>query len=158
MANEDKTMTLEAAVKANPGIGRRRLMKLTGRTSYACASFLAGRPEAAAATPAKMKKTMARPLPDGKGETQGILLRDARVVDTRPNEGIKHLLFGLRKGMGFPVQELAEQWGVSEETLKRHANKYGALKYVETDVAVWTHCVLHPDTALDYKSTNRSAR
>lgn len=32
--------TLEQAALANPGIGRRRLMALTGRTAYACEKFL----------------------------------------------------------------------------------------------------------------------
>ena len=34
--------TLEQAVKENPGIGRRRLMALTGRTGWACEKFLEG--------------------------------------------------------------------------------------------------------------------
>ena len=33
-------LTLEEAANANPGIGRRRLMALTGRTAYACEKFL----------------------------------------------------------------------------------------------------------------------
>ena len=35
-------MTLEQAVQENPGIGRRRLMALTGRTGWACAKYLEG--------------------------------------------------------------------------------------------------------------------
>lgn len=148
---KDQTMTMEEAARAYPGIGRRKMIQLTGRTGWACSQFLKGCPD---------KPRPGRPadaaLPTA--EPRGVMLRDVRVVDSKPNEGIKHLLFGLRKGMGFPVQELADQWGLSEETLKRHATKYGALKYVETGTAVWTHCVLHPDTALEYGANKRRTK
>ena len=146
-AAKSEKMTLEQAARANPGIGRRKLMELTGLTGYACARFLKGVPgKPRTGGPAKPQG------PENPAGVTAIALHNTRVLDSKPaSDNVKKQLYGLRKGMGYPVAALADQWGISEETLRRHAKKLGCLKYVETGPGDWTHCILHPDTAEDYR-------
>ena len=152
---QEQIQKAHAALKADPGIGRRKLIKACGCTAYAAARFLK---RVYTCTPAP-EATPELPLgPAAKARTSvtGHVLKDVRVSFTKPNEGLKHRLFGLRQGIGFPVTALARDWCVSEENLKKQARRYDALIWVETnpEKATWEFCVAHPDTAAKYRKEN----
>lgn len=87
-------------------------------------------------------------LPDPKEtKSKGIALAGFRVSSRKPNDGLKAQIYGLRKGHGYPVNELAKQWCVSEDSLRAQARRFECLKYVEITPGNWTPCVLHPETA-----------
>ncbi len=78
----------------------------------------------------------------------GIRLNDSvRMRTTKPSEGIKKKLFALKRGVGYPVNDLSESWGCSPETLRAHGRRHDALRYVEIGPGDWVHCVMHPETA-----------
>jgi hypothetical protein len=80
------------------------------------------------------------------------LVGDVRVSDHKPNDSIKRMLYGLKRGMAFPVEQMAAQWGVSSENIRKKARELECLKYVEVSPADgWVHCVMHPDTAEDLR-------
>jgi hypothetical protein len=81
-----------------------------------------------------------------KTALKGIPLSGVNVSNTKPNDGLKSKIFSLRKGSGFPVSTLSEKWHVSEETIKKHAKKEDALKYVEVSPGEWVQCVINPQT------------
>lgn len=155
-------MTLDQVIAENPGIGRRKLMQKTGCTGYAAEMALnrwrTGRVE----HPEGLKvEVITGGLSECEGlkgytaipaEAFGIPLRNVRVAEKRPSDsGMRRQLFSLRKSMGYPIDELAGKWGVSEETLRKHAKRLDCLMFVETAPGDWKHCVLHPDTAEDHR-------
>jgi predicted DNA-binding transcriptional regulator YafY len=75
-----------------------------------------------------------------------------RVAAIKPKEGLKPKLFRLKKNTGYPVEELADEWGVSADTLRRDAKRLDALLFVETSPGEWVQCVVHPDTTTERKS------
>lgn len=143
-----------AAITADPGIGRRKLIKACGCTAYAAARFLTR--GAGAVTRELNPKATEVCTVQPKADVKGYALKDVRVSFTKPNEGLKHRLFGLRQGVGFPVSALARDWCVSEENLKKQARRYDALIWVETnpEKATWEFCVAHPETAAKYRKEN----
>jgi len=81
----------------------------------------------------------------------GIRLSESvRVRASKPSEGIKKKLFALKRGVGYPVSDLADNWGCSPDTLKSHARRHDALRYVEVGPGDWVHCVMHPETATQH--------
>jgi len=78
-------------------------------------------------------------------------LSSMRVATVKPKEGLKPKLFRLKKNTGYPVEELAEEWGVSADTLRRDAKRLDALLFVETSPGEWVQCVVHPDTTTERK-------
>lgn len=90
-----------------------------------------------------------------KAETRtdigGIRLNETvRIRLIKPSEGVKRRLFGLKTGVGYPVDDLAEGWGCSPATLRAHARRHDALRYVEVGPGDWVHCVMHPETAAQH--------
>ena len=85
--------------------------------------------------------------PASKTALCGINLVNVRVFDRKPNDGLKAKIYGLKKGKGYQVEDLAEEWRVSSETLRNHAKRLDSLKYVEIAPGEWVQCVLHPETA-----------
>lgn len=73
-------------------------------------------------------------------------LAGVRLLERRPADSIKGRFYGLRRGTGYMASALAREWGISLETLRRHAREYGALRYVEVSVGNYDLCVVHPDT------------
>jgi hypothetical protein len=92
-----------------------------------------------------------KPQPSNEPSTKtalcGINLVNVRVFDRKPNDGLKAKIYGLKKGKGYQVEDLAEEWRVSSETLRNHAKRLDSLKYVEVAPGDWVQCVLHPETA-----------
>ena len=81
----------------------------------------------------------------------GIRLSDSvRIRSTKPSEGVKKKLFALKRGVGYPINDLSEAWGCTPETLRAHARRHDALRYVEVGPGDWVHCVMHPETATQH--------
>jgi hypothetical protein len=94
-----------------------------------------------------------KPLKDATKKVKTIPLGgNVRVSDRKPQDAVKAKIYTLRKGQGHPVDELAQEWCVGSETIRNHARNLGCLKYVEESPGQWVLCVLHPDTAKDYKN------
>ena len=103
---------------------------------------------------AKAEKDGMVPLPtqqEQKDAVRGINLSNVRVFDRKPNEGLKAKFYKLQKGKGFPLELLSNEWGVTEDTIKNQAKRLDCLKYVEVNPGDWIACILHPDTATEYK-------
>lgn len=84
---------------------------------------------------------------DAKPKHGGFLLRNKRVLSRRPAESAAKYIKRLPKGQGFEPRELSEQWGMSEETIRKHARDMKCIKYVEIDEDEWAQLVMHPETA-----------
>lgn len=82
---------------------------------------------------------------------KGFHLTPSNVYNQAPTDRVKGLLFSLPKGRGFAVSEMSKKWRMSEDTLRRHARKHDALRYVENEPGVYVACVMHPETADKYK-------
>jgi hypothetical protein len=84
-----------------------------------------------------------------KTGVQAISLQNLRIADKRPNEGLKARIYALRKGQGYPVTALAEEWVTSEDTVRAQAKRLDCLRFVELSPGEWVQCVLNPDTATE---------
>ena len=82
--------------------------------------------------------------------TGGILLSHKRVLPRRPAESAAKFIRRLAKGRGFCPKALSQEWGMSEETIKRHAKELSCLKYVETSPDEWVQLIMSPETAAAY--------
>ena len=72
-------------------------------------------------------------------------LKGVAVLSKRPQDVMKGRLHGLKPGVGYEIDDLAEKWGVSPDTLRSHAKKHKALAYVEASPGEYVACVVHPD-------------
>lgn len=80
----------------------------------------------------------------------GIALRGMRVLSRRPADSAAKFIKRLPKGRGFDPKVLSREWGMSEETIRRHAREMGCLKYVEVSDDEWNALVMNPETAKTY--------
>lgn len=85
-----------------------------------------------------------------KAEPKGIPLQSKRVISHRPVETASKFIKRLAKGRGFIPKDLAVEWGMSEETIKKHAREMGCMKYVEVEEDEWQPMIMHPETAANY--------
>lgn len=85
------------------------------------------------------------------GPAPGVLLSNLKVLPRRPAESAAKYIKQLENGRGFLPAVLAKTWGMSEETIKRHARDLGCLKYVEVSEDEWVPMVLSPETATKYR-------
>ena len=76
-----------------------------------------------------------------------ITLKGVRVSRKKPADQLKSRFFKLVRGQGYPVSQLADEWAVSEETVRKHARRFECLVYVEKSPGEWETCCVHPDTA-----------
>lgn len=86
----------------------------------------------------------------GSHTMQSYNLRGKRVVSRRPAESAAKYIKRLPTGQGFDPKNLAQEWGMSEETVRKHARDMGCLKYVEVSEDEWVALVLNPETAKHY--------
>lgn len=113
---------------------------------------LAGAAAEAGCTPKVVRKWLARSDGAAPAATPGgVALAGLEVSNAPRADVLKALIYGLGKGRAYPVAELAEQWGRSPETIRGHARRFGACKYVQLSPGNWVPCVLHPETAAHYK-------
>ena len=80
----------------------------------------------------------------------GVLLRNLRVLPRKPADSASVHIRRLPKGKGFEPKVLAHEWGMSEETIRKHAKDMKCLKYVETSPDEWVSMVMSPETAAAY--------
>ena len=79
-------------------------------------------------------------------KVKAIPLAGVHLLSKKPVDLMKGRLYGLERGMGYPVPDLARAWGVSEETLKTHAKNHRALAYVEATPGEYVPVIVHPET------------
>lgn len=81
--------------------------------------------------------------------TGGFSLAGKNLLAVKPHNVWKSRFYALRKGMGYPLDVLEKEWGVSAHTIKEKARRqYNALRYVESSERVgdYIECIVHPDT------------
>jgi len=89
-------------------------------------------------------------VPTEPQQDQGLLLSKLRVLPRRPAESAAKYIKRLPLGRGFDVRKLSQEWGMGEDTIRRHAKDLGCLKYVETEPDEWVPVVMNPETAKQY--------
>jgi hypothetical protein len=83
-------------------------------------------------------------------QDQGLVLSKLRVLPRRPAESAAKYIKRLPLGRGFDICKLAQEWGMGEDTIRRHAKDLGCLKYVEVEPDEWVPVVMNPETAKQY--------
>ena len=93
--------------------------------------------------------------PQAEAETistvRGVILANRRVLSRRPAESAAKHIRRLTNGKGYSPRDLAASWGMSEETIRKHARDMGCLKFVEVDQDDWQQMVMAPDTAANFQ-------
>jgi len=92
--------------------------------------------------PLKTPELAPGPIPPGGGFS----LRGIRLLSKKPTDFMKARIYSLRRGMGYKIEDLSKQWGVSTETLRKHAKDHKALVYVEATPGEYVACIVHPET------------
>jgi hypothetical protein len=82
----------------------------------------------------------------------GITLTQRRVLSRRPAESAAKFIKRLANNKGFHPSDLAREWGMSEETIRKHAREMGCLKFVEVTEDEWKPLIMSPETAARYPS------
>jgi hypothetical protein len=82
----------------------------------------------------------------------GVSLTSRRVLSRRPAESAAKYIKRLPNNKGFSASDLAREWGMSEETIRKHARDMGCLKFVEVSEDDWKPLVMSPETASRYPS------
>jgi hypothetical protein len=82
--------------------------------------------------------------------SKGVSLTTKRVLSRRPAESAAKFIRRLPKGRGFDLKALSHEWGMSEETIRKHARDMGCMKFVEVSEDEWVPMIMHPDTAAQY--------
>jgi hypothetical protein len=77
-------------------------------------------------------------------------LQGKRVLPRRPAESATKYIKRLANGRGFDPKKLSQEWGMSEETIRKHAREMGCLKYVEVSEDDWVALIMNPETAEKY--------
>jgi DNA-binding CsgD family transcriptional regulator len=129
-----------ASIAKNPDAPDYQIAKNLGlRVSEVAAArqHPAGKADAA---PAKNPVTM---------KSGGVELTGLRVLPRKPADSAAGYIKRLPTGRGYEPRVLAAEWGISEETIRRHAKDLKCLKFVEVNDE-WVPMVMHPDTASRY--------
>lgn len=82
----------------------------------------------------------------------GISLTNRNVATRRPVESAAKFIKRLPNGRGFDPKQLAKEWGMSEETIRKHAKEMKCFKYVEVSEDEWVPFIVSPQTAAAYNS------
>jgi len=130
----DKTERIKASILRNPSA-----------PNYQIAKNLAIKVDEVAKVRAEMGHVPTEPQQD-----QGLLLSKLRVLPRRPAESAAKYIKRLPLGRGFDIRKLAQEWGMGEDTIRRHAKDLGCLKYVETEPDEWVPVIMNPETAKQY--------
>jgi hypothetical protein len=80
----------------------------------------------------------------------GVPLRGLKVLPRKPAESASKFIRKLALGRGFDIRELSKEWGIGEDTIRRHAKDMSCLKYVEIEPDEWIPVVMNPETAKQY--------
>ena len=82
--------------------------------------------------------------------TGGVNLRGLKVLPRKPAESTSKFIRRLALGRGFEIKDLSKEWGIGEDTIRRHAKDIGCLKYVEIEQDEWISVIMNPETAKQY--------
>jgi hypothetical protein len=82
----------------------------------------------------------------------GFKLSNLRVLTRKPAESAAKFIKRLPKGRGYCPRELSKEWGMSEETIKRHARDMNCLKFVEVSEDEWKTLIMSPETSATYNA------
>jgi hypothetical protein len=82
----------------------------------------------------------------------GVSLTQKRVLSRRPAESAAKYIKRLPNNKGFHPSDLAREWGMSEETIRKHARDMGCIKFVEVSEDEWKPLIMAPETAARYPS------
>ena len=82
--------------------------------------------------------------------SSGVALRGLKVLPRKPAESASKFIRKLTLGRGFDIRELSKEWGIGEDTIRRHAKDMSCLKYVEIEPDEWIPVVMNPETAKQY--------
>lgn len=80
----------------------------------------------------------------------GVSLRGLKVLPRKPAESASKFIRRLTPGRGFDIRQLSKEWGIGEDTIRRHAKDMGCLKYVEVETDEWLPVIMNPETAKQY--------
>lgn len=130
----DNTQRIKNSINRNPSL-----------PNYRIANNLAVPAEEVAKVRAEMGH-----IPTAPQQDQGLLLSKLRVLPRRPAESAAKYIKRLPLGRGFDVRKLSQEWGMGEETIRRHAKDLCCLKYVEVEPDEWVPVVMNPETAKQY--------
>jgi hypothetical protein len=133
---------IAASIRRNPTATN---CKIANNFKNVSAATVAAVREKMGNLPAATKKTSPE-APQGSG----IALRGMRVLSRRPAESAAKFIKRLPTGRGFDLKDLSNEWGMSEETIRKHARDLNCIKYVEVEPDEWVQLVMSPETAKTY--------
>lgn len=90
------------------------------------------------------------PPDEGSSGLGGVSLKGLKVLPRKPAESASKFIRRLTIGRGFDIRQLSKEWGIGEDTIRRHAKDMGCLKYVEVETDEWTPVIMNPETAKQY--------
>lgn len=90
--------------------------------------------------------------PAGPLVIAGVSVANRNVLSRRPVESAAKYIKRLKRGMAYAISDCAKAWGMSEETIRKHARDMGCLKFVEVEEDEWQAMVMHPETAGQFKN------
>jgi transposase-like protein len=82
--------------------------------------------------------------PEASGFGKAFDLTKLRTATKKPVESVKSKLYQLPRGKGYPLADAAREWGVNQDTLRRHAKDIGAFLYAEVAPEQWVEVVTYP--------------
>lgn len=126
---------IHASIAKNPGASNYKIAKNLNLTVG----------EVAAVRSKQLTTTLAKP----SSVTGGVELKGLKVLPRKPADSASGFIKRLPVGRGFEPQVLAAEWGISEETIRRHAKDLKCLKFVEVNDE-WLPMVMHPETAAKF--------
>jgi len=131
---------IETSIRKNPGHTNHQIAKNLRTVAHEVATVRA-----------RLGEALPSAATDSPASTVGgVPLSSKRVLPRKPPESAAKFIKRLPKSRGFNPAELAQQWGMAEETIKRHAKELGCYKFVEISEDEWVPMIMHPDTAAQY--------
>ena len=128
----DKTERIKSSISRNPSAPNHQIAKNLGIRSDDVA---------------RVRESMGEATGQ---QDQGLVLSKLRVLPRRPAESAAKYIKRLPLGRGFDIRKLAQEWGMGEDTIRRHAKDLGCLKYVEVEPDEWVPVIMNPETAKQY--------
>lgn len=136
---------LSRSVARHPDWTDKRRAKALGLSVYVVRSFretgtaASAEPPRAPAAPAPTVNAAAPPRAD-------FALGGINLLSRKPLDVMKGRLYGLQRGVGYKIETLCRAWGCSEDGLREHGKKHGALRYVEATPGEYVAVIVHPET------------
>lgn len=137
-----------ASIQRNPKHSDTQIAKnLKGTTVAQVAAVRLGNPGK------KVSKVVAPAAASAElSHASGFKLSNLRVLSRKPAESAAKFIKRLPKGRGFCPKDLSQEWGMSEDTIKRHAKDMNCLKFVEILEDEWKSLIMSPETAATYNA------